>query len=248
MLKMTRNVWAVAHASETETPIRHQPHPDSIGLPPPLTVLALLLGQRRGAGGAVRVLAGQVLGHEGPPVALGHGRDGREEGEGRRGVQLLLRQVVVLRGVAFVQQPRPRPVGVGRGLGAAPSLLGQGGGRADAGQGVGLGGLRGPVLGGVLQGRGAEAGVRGVLSGDGRGGGLVVGLGEGAEAATRRDLGQRVPGRQVLVQEVIVRVVVLRVVWEREEGQLVTSLTSLTSSVSSSLTSLTSSLRERRDS
>lgn len=182
---------------------------------------ALLLRQRRRAGGDVGVLAGHVLGDEHAPVGLGHGRDGREEGERRRGVALLLRQVVVLRGKAFVEHAGAH-VGEGRGLRAASLLLGEGGGRADAQrlQGVGLVGLRRPVLGLLLLpllGRGsAEAGVRGMLSGN-RGRGLAERLGQRAEASSHGDGRQVVPDRQVLVEEVVIGVVVLCVVWGGEE-------------------------------
>lgn len=185
---------------------------------------ALLLRQRRRAGGDVGVLAGYVLGDEHAPVGLGHGRDGREEGERRRGVALLLRQVVVLRGKAFVEHAGAH-VGEGRGLRAASLLLGEGGGRADAQrlQGVGLVGLRRPVLGLLLLlpllGRGsAEAGVRGMLSGN-RGRGLAERLGQRAEASSHGDGRQVVPDRQVLVEEVVIGVVVLCVVWEEEEEE-----------------------------
>lgn len=99
--------------------------------PPTLTVSAFLFRQRRRAAGDVRMLAGDVVGDEHAPVGLGHGGDGREKGEWRRGVQLLFRHVVILGGVALVQHPGAR-VGERRVLGAAPLLLGEGGGRADA--------------------------------------------------------------------------------------------------------------------
>lgn len=162
---------------------------------PRLTVSALLLRQRRRAGGDVGVFAGYVLGDEHAPVGLGHGRDGREEGERRRGVALLLRQVVVLRGKAFVEHAGAH-VGEGRGLRAASLLLREGGGCADAQrlQGVGLVGLRRPVLGLLpLLGKGsAEAGVRGMLSGN-RGRGLAERLGQRAEASSHGDGRQVVP-------------------------------------------------------
>lgn len=189
-------------------------------------MFALLLRQRRRAGGHVCVLAGYELGDKHATVGLRHGRDGREEGERWRGVALLLGQVVVLRGKAFVEYAGAH-VGEGRGLCAASLLLWECWGRANAQrlQGVGLVGLRGPVLGLLLLpllGRGcAEARVRRMLSGN-WGRGLAERLGQRAEASSHGDGRQVVPHRQVLVEEVVIGVVVLCVVWEEEERKVKT--------------------------
>lgn len=183
--------------------------------PPSLTVFAFLFWQRRRTGRDISALAGDVLGDKHPPVRLGHGRNGREEGKRRRGVPLLFRQVVILGGIAFIQHSGSS-IGEGRRLRTAPLLLRQGRGGANARrlQGIGLIGLLRPVFRRLM--RRDEARVGGVLSGD-RGGRLAVGLGQGAQAPPHGDGREVLPNRQVLVEEVVIRVVALGVVWREGE-------------------------------
>lgn len=98
---------------------------------PSLTVFAFLFWQWRRTGRYISTLTGYIMGNKHPPIRLGHGWNGCEEGKWWGGVSLFFWQVVILGGIAFIQHSGSS-VREGWRLCAASLLLGEGRGGADA--------------------------------------------------------------------------------------------------------------------